>query len=199
MKKVLILFAHPALEKSRINQRLIEGLDQKENVSFRDLYELYPDFNIDVAAEQQAVTDHDVVIFHHPFYWYSTPAILKEWQDLVLEHGWAYGSSGDALAGKYLMNVMTAGGAKKSYCAEGFNKYTIRDFLRPMERTAALCKMEFLPPLVLHGTHSLTELDIEPYKQSYHTLLDNLIAGNLNADNIKDDLYMNSILEKDGK
>lgn len=199
MKKVLILFAHPALEKSRINQRLIEGLDKKDGVTFRDLYELYPDFNIDVSAEQQAVMEHDFIIFHHPFYWYSTPAILKEWQDLVLEHGWAYGSSGDALSGKYLMNVMTAGGAEKSYCAEGFNKYTIRDFLRPMERTAALCKMEFLPPLVLHGTHSLTELDIEPYKKAYENLLDRLIADDLNTSEIKDELYMNTIVEKDSK
>ncbi|MEL6822079.1 MAG: NAD(P)H-dependent oxidoreductase [Calditrichota bacterium] len=199
MKKVLILFAHPALEKSRINQRLIEGLDKKDNVTFRDLYELYPDFNIDVNAEQQVVMEHDAVIFHHPFYWYSTPAILKEWQDLVLEHGWAYGSSGNALSGKYLMNVMTAGGGKPSYCAEGFNKYTIRDFLRPIERTAALCKMEYLPPLVLHGTHSLTELDIEPYKETYHNLLDELIADKLEITGIKDELYMNSILEKDSE
>lgn len=199
MKKILILFAHPALEKSRINQRLIEGLDKKDSVTFRDLYELYPDFNIDVSAEQQAVMEHDIIIFHHPFYWYSTPAILKEWQDLVLEHGWAYGSSGDALSGKYLMNVMTAGGAEKSYCAEGFNKYTIRDFLRPMERTAALCKMEFLPPLVLHGTHSLTELDIEPYKKAYENLLNRLIADDLNTSEIKDELYMNTIVEKDSK
>jgi len=199
VKKILILFAHPALEKSRINQRLIEGLDKKDSVTFRDLYELYPDFNIDVSAEQQAVMEHDIIIFHHPFYWYSTPAILKEWQDLVLEHGWAYGSSGDALSGKYLMNVMTAGGAEKSYCAEGFNKYTIRDFLRPMERTAALCKMEFLPPLVLHGTHSLTELDIEPYKKAYENLLNRLIADDLNTSEIKDELYMNTIVEKDSK
>jgi glutathione-regulated potassium-efflux system ancillary protein KefG len=36
----------------------------------------------------------------HLLYWYSTPAILKEWQDLVLEHVFAYGHEGTKLHGK---------------------------------------------------------------------------------------------------
>ena len=80
-RKVLILFAHPALEKSRVNRRLIEAVKTLDGVTFHDLYQLYPDLDIDVAREQALLTEHDVVVMQHPLYWYSTPAMLKEWQD----------------------------------------------------------------------------------------------------------------------
>ena len=92
-RRILVLFAHPALEKSRVNRRLMRGIDHMDGVTFHDLYEAYPRLDIDVAHEQTLLTEHDVVVFQHPMYWYSTPAILKEWQDLVLQHGWAYGSA----------------------------------------------------------------------------------------------------------
>ena len=92
MAKVLILFAHPALEKSRVNKRLILAAGNIDNITLNDLYEEYPDFDIDIKREQQLLIEHDLIILQHPFYWYSTPALLKQWEDLVLEHGWAYGS-----------------------------------------------------------------------------------------------------------
>ena len=70
-----------------------------------DLYEAYPDFDIDVRREQELLAAHEVIVLQHPFYWYSAPALLKEWQDLVLEHGWAYGSGGTALRGKALLSA----------------------------------------------------------------------------------------------
>ncbi|MGH1363720.1 MAG: NAD(P)H-dependent oxidoreductase [Calditrichia bacterium] len=198
MKKILILFAHPALEKSRINKQIIADLDNLENVTFRDLYELYPDFNIDVQEEQQLLLEHDIIIFQHPFYWYSTPAILKEWQDLVLEHGWAYGSEGKALAGKWLMNAMTAGGGKESYNAEGFNQYTIREFLQPIERTAILCKMHYLAPMVLHGTHSCTTTKVTTFKAQYLKLLKRLVEDELPLSTLQSAAYMNDLFKGDG-
>ena len=102
--KVLILFAHPAFQKSRSNRLLVKDLDKIEGVTFHDLYEMYPDFNIDIKHEKKLCEVNDVIIFQHPFFWYSTPAILKEWQDLVLEHGWAYGSEGKALENKLFFN-----------------------------------------------------------------------------------------------
>ena len=61
------------------------------------LYAAYPDFMIDVKREQQLLLDHDIIVLQHPFYWYSSPAIIKEWLDLVLENGWAYGTGGSNL------------------------------------------------------------------------------------------------------
>ena len=88
-RAVLVLVAHPAMRRSRVNRRLTEAARGLDGVMVNDLYQRYPDFDIDVAREQQLLESHDVVVMQHPFYWYSTPAILKEWQDLVLEHGWA--------------------------------------------------------------------------------------------------------------
>ena len=91
MARVLILLAHPALERSRVNRRLLESFRSIESVTVHDLYETYPDFGIDVPAEQELLTRNDVVVLQHPFYWYSCPSLMKDWIDLVFEHGWAYG------------------------------------------------------------------------------------------------------------
>ena len=110
MPKVLILFAHPRFEQSRTNAALLRRLPQDERLTFRDLYEAYPDFHIDIAAEQALLLAHDVIVWHHPFYWYSAPPLLKQWIDLVLQFGWAYGPGGEALKGKIIFNAFTAGG-----------------------------------------------------------------------------------------
>src|SRR5688572_33193483 len=101
-RRVLILFAHPVLERSRVNRRLVEAVTGLDDVTVHDLYETYPTLSIDVRREQALLLEHDVVVAQHPFYWYSTPSVLKEWQDLVLEHGWAYGHGGTRLHGKIL-------------------------------------------------------------------------------------------------
>ena len=95
--KILVLFAHPAFHKSKVNKMLVEGLADMEGVTFHDLYQEYPELEIDVKREQELLLDHDVIMLQFPLFWYSTPAILKEWQDLVLEHGWAFGSKGNKL------------------------------------------------------------------------------------------------------
>ena len=77
---VLVLFAHPAIRKSRVNRRLVEAARGIDGVTVNDLYEAYPDLDIDVPREQQLLSDHDVVVMQHPFYWYSTPSSLKEGQ-----------------------------------------------------------------------------------------------------------------------
>jgi len=97
INRILILFAHPALQKSRVNRVLAGEVRDLDGVAFNDLYERYPEFDIDVTYEQGLLLSHDVIVFHHPFFWYSTPSLLKEWQDLVLAHGWAYGREGTAL------------------------------------------------------------------------------------------------------
>ena len=108
--RILIIFAHPSLQKSRVNRRLIEYVRDMDGVTFHDLYEAYPDFHIQVAEEQKLLIQHDILIFHHPIFWFSTPAILKEWPDLVLTHGWVYGKEGTALRGKKLLSVISTGG-----------------------------------------------------------------------------------------
>lgn len=85
--RVLIIFAHPRFEKSRANDALIAQIPKHKNITFNDLYEAYPDFNIEIQKEKQLLLEHDVIIWHHPFYWYSAPPLLKQWIDMVLEFG----------------------------------------------------------------------------------------------------------------
>lgn len=177
MSRVLILFAHPALEKSRCNTRLAQAVQSLPGVTFNDLYQEYPDLDIDVAREQRLLVDHDVVVMQHPFYWYSTPSMLKEWQDLVLEHGWAYGRGGTALRGKLLLTAMTTGGSEEAYSTAGHNRYTIRQFLLPIERTAILCGMTYLPPFVVPGTHSRKEHEMLQYADDYRRVVEALRDG----------------------
>ncbi len=151
MSRVLVLYAHPSVRSSRINARLARVAADTEGVTLVDLYAAYPRFKIDIDAEQRRLREHDVVIFLHPFHWYSVPAILKEWMDLVLEFGFAYGEGGDALAGKTLLVAVSAGGAEHAYGAAGHNRFEIRTLLTPLEQTANLCGMRFLPPFVLYG------------------------------------------------
>ena len=174
--KVLLLFAHPALEKSRIHRRLLQLAREIPGVTIQDLYEAYPDLNIDVEREQQLLADHDAVVFQHPFYWYSTPAILKQWQDLVLELGWAYGKGGTALEGKLTFNVVSAGGPEVAYHRGGYNVFTVRELLAPWEATARLCHMRYLPPFVVFGALRFASAsEVEPHAQAYASLLRALV------------------------
>ena len=186
MKKILILFAHPALEKSRVNRRLIEAVQGLEGVTFHDLYEEYPEFTIDVPREQVLLLEHDIIVLQHPFFWYSTPAILKEWQDLVLQHGWAYGSEGKKLVGKTALNVLTTGGGESAYQADGHNRFTMRQFLVPLEQTFRLCGVRYLPPFVVHGTLRMTPEEMQSHAEGYRQLLVDLRDDHLSLDEISD-------------
>jgi glutathione-regulated potassium-efflux system ancillary protein KefG len=174
MKRVLVLFAHPALRRSRVNRRLIAELKGVDGVFVNDLYEQYPDLDIDVDREQRLLLEHEVVVLQHPLYWYSTPAILKEWQDLVLEHGWAYGHEGRALVGKLMMSAITTGATEESYCRDGSNRFGVRELLTPIEQTARMCGMDYLSPFVVHGTHRLAEHEIASHAADYRRTLEAL-------------------------
>ncbi|WP_424964391.1 NAD(P)H-dependent oxidoreductase [Ekhidna sp.] len=198
MPKILLLFAHPRFERSRVNKALIEKVRRKEGVTFHDLYEQYPDFNIDVVMEKSLLENHDIIIWHHPFYWYSCPPLLKQWIDVVLEYKWAYGPEGNALEGKQVMSVITTGGTKQVYCAEGTNNYPVNEFLRPFEQTARLCGMEYLPPFVVMGTHSLPDQDLEDYTEAYATTIDLLLEG-IKESHLNKYTFFNQVLQLQNK
>jgi glutathione-regulated potassium-efflux system ancillary protein KefG len=184
-RRVLVLFSHPALERSRVNARLLEAAQGLEDITAHDLYEAYPDFDVDVRREQELLTQHDVVVFQHPFYWYSTPALLKQWQDLVLEHGWAYGSAGRALEGKWAMAAISTGGRENAYQRDGHNRFTVAQLLRPLEQTATLCHMHWLPPFVAHGTHGMGDDEIERHAGDYRRLLTALRDGAVDPERVR--------------
>lgn len=177
MASILILFAHPKLEQSRVNRQLIDRAAAQPGVTVHDLYDRYPDFNVQIDYEKRLLERHEVILWQHPFYWYGGPPLLKQWIDLVLEHGWAYGEGGDALLGKQIMNVITTGGSRAVYCAEGKNNFSVNEFLRPYEQTARLCGMHYLPPFAVMGTYGLSDGDIAAHADRYADLLGLLREG----------------------
>jgi Putative NADPH-quinone reductase (modulator of drug activity B) len=171
MRKILILFAHPKFEHSDIHARLLASISGLENILVRDLYELYPDFQIDVQKEQEAIFEADILIWQHPIYWYSCPPLLKQWIDLVLEFGWAYGKSGVYLKDKYIFNAVSSGGSAEVYSHTGRNRYTLEEFLRPFEQTAYLCNMRYLKPFHVAGTHNIPKENLDRKAMEYRNFL----------------------------
>jgi len=154
---ILVLAAHPNWRESRVNSRMLAAARALGGVQVRDLYALYPDYDIDVGAEQAAAAAASLIVLLHPIQWYSMPALQKLWLDEVLTYGWAYGHGGTALQGKDLWLAATTGGPESSYHPQSYNRYFFDAFLPPYEQTAALCGMRFLPPLLLHGAHRAGE------------------------------------------
>jgi glutathione-regulated potassium-efflux system ancillary protein KefF len=129
----------------------------------RDLYALYPDYLIDVAAEQRALADARLVVWLQPLHWYGMTPLLKLWVDEVFAFRWAYGPGGRALAGKDLWLVTSTGGSEAAYRPDGVNRYLFDAFMPPYEQTAQLAGMRFLPPLVLHGAHRASDADLDAH------------------------------------
>jgi glutathione-regulated potassium-efflux system ancillary protein KefG len=157
------------------------------------MYDLYPDYQIDIKEEQEVLLQNDIIIWQHPLYWYSAPSLLKEWLDLVLEHGFAYGKSGRALEGKSVMSAISSGGRRDTYGSEDGVKFSIRQLLAPFEQTVSLCRMTYLPPFVTHGTHLLGMEEIGKAAGEYKRVVSALRDGSFSSDNLKEAAYINDI------
>ena len=170
---VVVITAHPQMEHSRVNRRLMRAARRlpasagSPLIVVRDLYSLYPDYLIDVAQEQALLVSAKLIVWQHPIHWYSMPPLMKLWLDDVLAFGWAYGPGGTALRGKDLWLVATTGGPEESYRPNSYNRYFFEDFLPPYEQTANLCGLRFLPPLMLHGAHRADEAAVEAHLEVY--------------------------------
>ena len=169
--KLLVLFAHPKISGSIVQKAMLAAIAGLEHVTIHDLYAAYPDFDIDVKAEQQRLLAHDLIVLQHPFYWYSSPAIIKEWQDLVLENGWAYGAAGTRLAGKFLMNAISTGGSSEAYRPDGRNRYAIETLLSPFNQTAHLCGMAYIEPFIVNAGRKMSSQDLTVRAEAYRDLI----------------------------
>ena len=194
--RILILFAHPLFEKSRIHKSLVNHIPG--GVTFHDLYQEYPEFNIDIEREKELLLNHDIIIWQHPVYWYSCPALMKQWIDVVLEAGWAYGPKGKALEGKMVMQVLSTGGNRNTYQPDGYHQFTLREFLTPFNRTATLCNMKYLPPFAAQGSHRMSEEELLALGQDYAFLLDNFQRNTPDADALQKYEYLNDWLTQNG-
>ncbi len=192
LKKTLVIVAHPNIENSRVNAHLMNALQGQENITIHQLYKEYPDFNIDVATEQKLLTEHDNVVLQFPLYWYSVPALLKQWLDMVLTYGFSHGIGGDKLKGKKLQIATSTAMSLKHYNPVMFKTHptmepledtpvhqylktsiaeieedSIDALLKHLEQSAYHISMDYQKPFV---THSAIPTDRAPHAISEEKL-----------------------------
>lgn len=143
-KKFLLINGHTDFEKSNANKTIIEELKKlAPNIEISHLGELYPDFKIDIKAEQEKLKQADIIVWQFPLFWYSLPSLLKKWVDDVFTHGFAFGTPQPALKGKKLILSFTTGSAETAYQVGGKQNHPITDFLHAHRQTATICHLEF--------------------------------------------------------
>jgi len=154
-----VIYGHPYPRRSRACAALIEGIRGLPDLEVRTICDLYPDFDIDVQAEQAALERASLIVWLHPVYWYTVPALMKQWFDSVLLGGWAHGEDGVALKGKKVLWATTTGDVEK-YGLEGAHAHPFEAFVPVVEQTARYCHMKWLEPFVVHGSHEMTDEEL---------------------------------------
>ena len=148
----LIILAHPRYDSSLANKTIIEELKSSgQHHEIRNIHSLYPDYRIDVKAEQEALLRHETILLQYPFYWLNLPAILKHWIDEVFQYQFAYGSKGDKLRGKNLIPSFTVGAAELEYRLSGKHHMRIYEFCKSLEHTVHYAQMNYVDPVCFFG------------------------------------------------
>lgn len=174
---IYLVFAHPYPSQSRANKALLEAVRDLPGLEVCSLYDRYPDFDIDVAAEQAALSRAQLVVWMHPVFWYSVPGLLKHWFDKVLSHGWAYGDGAAALRGKDCLWVASTGGTAEAYSAAGIHQRPFAEFTPPIEETARFCAMNWLAPCILHGANEIEGAELGAHARQLRQRLETWLAA----------------------
>ncbi|MCU1726220.1 NAD(P)H-dependent oxidoreductase [Pseudomonas sp. 7P_10.2_Bac1] len=174
--RTLIILAHPNLDKSVVNHTWLKALEASDlQITVHRLYEAYPNGGpLDVEAEQARVREHDAIVWQFPFYWFSTPPLLKQWQDEVLTHDFAYGHSEGQrqLAGKPIGMAISAGIKQEDYMASGRYHYSLDELLRPLDVTIRYIDAVPVKPWVFYGAEYDIDLpQLEANAQGYVSYL----------------------------
>lgn len=170
---ILVILAHPYPRRSRACAALVEAIRDLPEVEVRSLYDLYPDFDVDRAAEQAALGRARLVVWLHPLFWYTAPGLMKHWFDEVLVRGFAYGPGGDALAGKDVLWATTTGGDEWAFSEAGRHHRPFDAFVPVIEQTARFCGLNWLAPFVVHGAHEIPD---EALRDAGRRLRERLVA-----------------------
>lgn len=174
---IYIVFAHPYPSQSRVNRALLGAAQELPGVEVCSLYDRYPDFDIDVGAEQAALDRAQLIVLMHPVFWYSAPGLLKHWFDKVLTYGWAFGEGGTALRGKDCLWVATTGGSPEAYSTDGIHRRGFSDFTAPVEETALFCGMNWQEPFIVHGANEMDDAALAEGAARLRTRLEAWLAA----------------------
>ncbi len=183
MTQTLILLFHPNIGKSKANAALLAAARTIPGTLVVDMQARYPDGIIDMLAdgeaEARALLEADRIVLQFPIQWYSTPALLKAWQDAVLTRMYYIhaDTEGDKLAGTPLMIAATSGNTPAAYGREGANHFTMEELLAPLKATALRCGLPWHPQHLVFRADRLEPAELAAAKDSYVRALEALIAA----------------------
>uniref|UniRef100_A0A3P8RL63 Ribosyldihydronicotinamide dehydrogenase [quinone] n=1 Tax=Amphiprion percula TaxID=161767 RepID=A0A3P8RL63_AMPPE len=109
----------------------------------------------DIIAEQQKVTEAELIVFQFPLYWFSVPAILKGWFDRVLAQGFAFSLEkmydNGVFKGKKAMLSFTTGATQTMFQPDGING-DINIILWPLQNGILhFCGFQVLAPQIFYS------------------------------------------------
>ena len=182
MKNITIISGHPDISRSMANKSILENMEQSDHIKIVHLIEKYPDYQIDTEVELDRLKEAEIIILQFPFHWYGVPAILKKWIDSI-SSPLVYGDNKGALRGKTFVISTTTGGPIESYSIEGYNKFTMKQFLIPLIKLGDSLGMNVLEPIVMHSASGDSDLlttrahkhalsILERIKKEYETVLE---------------------------
>ncbi len=178
MTKTLILLFHPQFERSRANRALADAARTLPEAEVVEMAALYPDGGIDADREVARLLDAERIVLQFPVQWYSTPPLLKAWQDAVLTRMFyiAYETEGAKLAGRPLLVAATAGNVPEAYAPEGANLFPLRDLLKPLQATANRCGLIWAEPFLIYNAHKADTEALQAAGEHYAERLGRLAA-----------------------
>lgn len=163
LKKTLVLFAHPYYEHSTTNVQLINCYKNQPEITFRDLYEDYPDFHIQPFRERKRIVQYERIIFHFPLIWFGLPPLLKLWIDEVFDMKWINQNDENPLLGKDAVIVVTAGGNQDHYSNEGRYHSTMSQLLIGLKLSLDINNINVKEELFIYNADDLQKHEIEPF------------------------------------
>ncbi|MDO7252964.1 NAD(P)H-dependent oxidoreductase [Helicobacter cappadocius] len=170
--KTLIILAHPNIKSSKINKALCESIKNTSDITLHNLHEIYPDGKIDALKEIELLKSHDKIVFQFPLYWFSSPSILKEWQDVVFS-SILYGKNPKMLSGKTFQIITSIGSPKEKYTSDGRNQKSIDEILMPMNMSASYMNMKPQDVFGVYNAMGITNEELSKATSDYQKILIN--------------------------
>ncbi|MEK8028598.1 NAD(P)H-dependent oxidoreductase [Pseudaquabacterium rugosum] len=171
--RTLILVSHPDIERSVVTRHLLQAARQAPDTTVRHLEALYghDEHRIDVAAEQAAYAGVERVICVFPIHWFNLTPMLKAYLNRVWTWGWSHGPGGQALRGKTMQLVVSAGATAHTYSPQGVIHATMDEVLAPMKASALYVGMDYAAPLAFYGCVDVAAAQLDAIAHDFRALL----------------------------
>lgn len=153
----LILLFHPDLSASHANAAMARAAAAIPGCVVVDMYARHPDGRFDLDHEVAQLLRADRIVLQFPVQWYSTPPLLKAWQDEVLTRMFyiRHEQEGRRLQGTPLLLGVTAGNKPEAYAPSGINLFPLPELLRPLHATAHRCGLPWSDPFIAYRASDL--------------------------------------------